>query len=387
MMSLTDKAQRAFSIDDLRAMSKRRLPRAIFEFFDGGAEEEITLRDNIAAFRRIRLAPKALNDVSVVDTSLDLVGAAASFPMAIAPTGALNFGRHASDIAIAKAAVAMGIPYTLSTSATTTIEAIASAAPGRLWFQAYILADKQKLAALIERARVAQYEGLMITVDLPVGGKRERDFRNHLSFPFKYTPKNVLDFASKPLWSLAMLTQGVPQMENIKELKRDNPGGKKLVSTVGKNYDPAFDWDALQKLRDTWPHKLIVKGIMRAQDADRLARMGVDAVVVSNHGGRQLDGAPATIDALPNVVRGAAGRVPVLVDGGVRRGVDIVKAIAMGAQGVLVGRATLYGAHAAGEPGAQRALAILKDEMIRSMQLCGVRSLSEIDSSLLFSSF
>jgi (S)-mandelate dehydrogenase len=184
-----------------------------------------------------------------------------------------------------------------------------------------------------------------------------------------------------------MLTQGVPQMENIKELKRDNPGGKKLVSTVGKNYDPAFDWDALQKLRDTWPRKLIVKGIMRAQDADRLARMGVDAVVVSNHGGRQLDGAPATIDALPNVVRGAAGRVPVLVDGGVRRGVDIVKAIAMGAQGVLVGRATLYGAHAAGEPGAQRALAILKDEMIRSMQLCGVRSLSEIDSSLLFSSF
>ena len=155
-MSLTDKAQRAFSIDDLRALSKRRLPRAIFEFFDGGAEEEITLRDNIAAFRRIRLAPKALNDVSAVDTSLDLVGARASFPLAIAPTGALNFGRHASDIAIAKAAAAMGIPYTLSTSATTTIEAIASAAPGRLWFQAYILADKQKLAALIERARVAQ---------------------------------------------------------------------------------------------------------------------------------------------------------------------------------------------------------------------------------------
>lgn len=384
-MSLVSKAARAFSIDDLRTIARKRLPRAIFEFYDGGAEQEITLRDNVEAFKRIRILPKALNDVSTVDTSCELVGGPASMPLAIAPTGAVNFGRHGADIAIARAAAALGVPYALSTSATTTIEQIALAAPGRLWFQAYILANKEKLASLIARAHAADYEGLMITVDLPVGGKRERDFRNHLSFPFKYTPRNVLDFASRPFWSLNMLRKGVPEMENIKELKRDNQGGKKLVSSVGKNYDPAFDWTQLQIMRDNWPRKFIVKGVMRPADADRLAAMGIDAIVVSNHGGRQLDGAPATLEALPGVVRAVAGRVPVLVDGGVRRGIDILKARAMGAQGVLTGRATLFGAVAAGQPGAARALDILKDELARSMQLSGVRNVSEIDQDLLFS--
>ncbi len=384
-MSLVSKAARAFSIDDLRTIARKRLPRAIFEFYDGGAEQEITLRDNVEAFKRIRILPKALNDVSTVDTSCELVGGPASMPLAIAPTGAVNFGRHGADIAIARAAAALGVPYALSTSATTTIEQIALAAPGRLWFQAYILANKEKLASLIARAHAADYEGLMITVDLPVGGKRERDFRNHLSFPFKYTPRNVLDFASRPFWSLNMLRKGVPEMENIKELKRDNQGGKKLVSSVGKNYDPAFDWAQLQIMRDNWPRKFIVKGVMRPADADRLAAMGIDAIVVSNHGGRQLDGAPATLEALPGVVRAVAGRVPVLVDGGVRRGIDILKARAMGAQGVLTGRATLFGAVAAGQPGAARALDILKDELARSMQLSGVRNVSEIDQDLLFS--
>ncbi len=384
-MSLVSKAARAFSIDDLRTIARKRLPRAIFEFYDGGAEQEITLRDNVEAFKRIRILPKALNDVSTVDTSCELVGGPASMPLAIAPTGAVNFGRHGADIAIARAAAALGVPYALSTSATTTIEQIALAAPGRLWFQAYILANKEKLASLIARAHAADYEGLMITVDLPVGGKRERDFRNHLSFPFKYTPRNVLDFASRPFWSLNMLLKGVPEMENIKELKRDNQGGKKLVSSVGKNYDPAFDWAQLQIMRDNWPRKFIVKGVMRPADADRLAAMGIDAIVVSNHGGRQLDGAPATLEALPGVVRAVAGRVPVLVDGGVRRGIDILKARAMGAQGVLTGRATLFGAVAAGQPGAARALDILKDELARSMQLSGVRNVSEIDQDLLFS--
>ena len=383
-MSLADQAARAFSIADLRTMSRRRLPRAIFEFYDGGAEDEIALRDNIEAFKRVRVLPRALNDVSNVDLSCDFVGGKAAMPLAIAPTGAAGFGRHGADVAIAQAAAALGIPYTLSTSATTSIEEIASSAPGRLWFQAYILANKEKLASLIARAYAADYEGLMITVDLPVGGKRERDFRNQLVFPFKYTPKNVLDFATRPLWSLGMLLKGVPQMENIKELKRDNQGGKKLASSVGKNYDPAFDWTQLQIMRDNWKRKMIIKGVMQPADAERLVAMGVDAIVVSNHGGRQLDSSPATLDALPAIVRAVAGRVPVLVDGGVRRGSDILKARALGAQGVLTGRATLFGAIAAGRPGAARALDILRDELSRTMQLSGVSKIADIDRDLLF---
>ena len=384
-MTLADIATRAFSIEDLRRLTKNRLPRALFEFFDGGAEDEVTLRDNIEAFRRVRLAPKTLVDVSSVDVATELVGGPSAMPMAIAPTGAAGFGRHGADIAIARAAVALGIPYTLSTSATTSIEDVARAAPGRLWFQAYILADKEKLASLIDRARAADYEGLMITVDLPVGGKRERDFRNHLSFPIHYTPRNVLDFARSPGWALSMLLKGTPQMVNIRELNRGTLDGKKMLSTAGRNYDPSFNWTDLQRLRDNWPRKLIVKGITRADDAARLVNMGVDALVVSNHGGRQLDGGPATIDALPAVARSVSGRIPVLVDGGVRRGVDIVKACALGAQGVLTGRATLFGALAAGEPGAARALEILKDELTRRMQLCGARTIREIDQGLLFS--
>ena len=385
-MSLAEKATRAFSIADLRDMSRRRLPRAIFEFYDGGAEDEIALRDNLDAFKRVRVLPKALNDVSRIDLSCDFVGAKSAMPLAVAPTGAANFGRHGADIAIAQAAAAAGIPYTLSTSATTTIEALANAAPGRLWFQAYILANKEKLAALIARAYAADYEGLMITVDLPVGGKRERDFRNQLVFPFKYTPKNVLDFATRPFWSLGMLIKGVPEMENIKEIKRNNPGGKKLASSVGKNYDPSFDWTQLQIMRDNWKRKMIIKGVMQPADAVRLADMGVDAIVVSNHGGRQLDSSPATLDALPAIVRAVNGRVPVLVDGGVRRGSDILKARAMGAQGVLIGRPTLYGAIAAGYPGAARAIEILRDELSRTMQLSGVSQIEEIDRDLIFSS-
>ena len=383
-MSLASAAARAYSIEDLRRISKRRLPRALFEFFDGGAEDELTLRDNVEAFRRIRLAPHVLVDVSRVDPGATLVGGPARLPLAIAPTGAIGFGRPGADIAIARAAAAAGVPYTLSTSATASIEQIARAAPGRLWFQAYILSNKEKLASLIARAQAADYEGLMITVDLPVGGKRERDFRNHLSFPMQFTPRNVLDFASKPGWVFSLLRHGMPVMENVRELDRGKADGNKLVSTAGRNYDPAFDWDALHGLRDRWPRKLIVKGITRPDDALRLAAMGVDAIVVSNHGGRQLDGAPATADALPAVVKAIGTRLPVLVDGGVRRGVDIVKARALGAQGVLVGRATLFGALAGAEAGAARALEILRDEFVRSMQLCGVQNVDAITGDLLF---
>lgn len=375
---------RACSIEDLRRASRRHLPRAIFDFFDGGAEDELTLADNCAAFRRVRLAPRALVDVSAVDTSARVLGAPSSLPLAVAPTGAVGFGRRGGDIAIARAAARAGVPYTLSTSATASIEQIADAAPGRLWFQAYILRHRPLLESLIARARAADYEGLMITVDLPVGGKRERDSRNGLSFPFHYTARNLRDFASRPVWALDMLCRGLPVMESLKGLEAPGADATRLASSVGRSYDPSFDWARLEALRDQWPRKLIVKGVLRPDDADRLARLGCDAVVVSNHGGRQLDGAAATLDALPGVTQAAAGRMEVLVDGGVRRGGDILKALALGANAVLVGRATLWGAIAAGEAGAARALDILREEFQRGMQLCGARRVPEIGPDLLF---
>ena len=381
-------AASAYAIEDLRRAAQRHLPRAIFDFFDGGAEDELTLRDNRAAFARLRFAPRVLRDVSVINTGIDLLGQPAVLPMAIAPTGAVGYGRPGGDIAIARAAAAAGIPYTLSSSATVSIEQIADAAPGRLWFQSYIFKNKAFQTTLIERAKTADYEALMITVDLPVGGKRERDQRNDFSVPFKLTPKNTLDFALHPAWVLNVLRRGLPVMENLRGLEVANkqPSASAIATSVGKNYDTAFDWDALQKLRDQWPRKLIVKGVLHPADAQRLADMGCDAVVVSNHGGRQLDGAVATLNALPAIVQAIDGRIPVLLDGGIRRGSDIVKALACGASGVLLGRATLFGAVAGGQAGAERAIAILKDELTRTMQLCGARTIQEIEAGLLFES-
>jgi (S)-mandelate dehydrogenase len=368
-----------YSIEDLRLAAERRLPRAIFDFFDGGAEDEVTLRANRTAFEGARLVPRVLRDVADVDTTSILFDLPWAMPLAIAPTGGLGYGKPGADIALAKAAVAAGIPYTLSSSATTSIEAIAKNAPGRLWFQAYILRNKPFLTGLIERAKAADYEALMITVDLPVGGKRERDHRNDFSIPFKFTPKNVLDFARHPRWVMELLRSGIPVMENLIGLDSSvSTNASAIASSVGRNYDATFNWDALQKIRDSWPRKLIVKGILNAEDARRVASMGCDALSVSNHGGRQLDGCVAAYDALGRVVQAVNGTIPVLVDGGIRRGSDVVKAIASGASGVLLGRATLYGAVAYGEPGAHRALAILKDELERTMRLCGVRQLRDI---------
>ncbi len=379
---MTQNIAKAYSIEDLRRAAKQRLPRAVFDFFDGGAEDEISLRDNQAAYKRLRLMPRVLTDVSTIDTSTLILGQRAALPMAISPTGAVGFGWRGGDIAIARAAAAAGIPYTLSSTATASIESIADQAPGRLWFQAYILRNKPFLAALIERARVADYEALVITVDLPVGGKRERDFRNDFSVPFRFTTKNVWDFMQHPRWLSSVVRHGMPVMENLVGLEKQATNATAIASSVGRSYDPAFNWESLQKIRDSWPRKLIVKGILRPDDALRVANMGCDAVVVSNHGGRQLDSALATFDALPAVVRAVDGKIPVLLDGGIRRGSDILKALALGAQAVMLGRATLYGASAAGEPGASRAIAILKDELTRTMQLCGARNVTEADASL-----
>ena len=381
-MNLND----AYAISDLRRLAQRRLPRAIFDFFDGGAEDELTLSGNRAAFARHRFRPRALVDVTQVDTATSLLGSTADLPIAISPTGAAGYGWAGGDVAIARAAAAANLPYTLSTTATASIERIAREAPGRHWFQAYVLRDRAFFDRLVQRAYAADYEALMITVDLPVGGKRERDFANDFKIPFRFTPKNVLDFARHPRWVAHLARHGMPVMENLVGLEPETTDASGLASSVGRNYDAGFDWPRLQALRDTWQRKLIIKGIMHPEDAARVAQMGCDAIVVSNHGGRQLDSAIATLDALPEVVRAVDGKIPVLLDGGVRRGSDIIKARALGAQAVMLGRATLYGVAAGGEAGAARALAILGDELKRTMQLCGVAQVDQIQPALLHGS-
>lgn len=380
---MTARLDDCYSIERLRLAARVRLPRPVFDFFDGGAEDEITLRENAGAFQRLRLAPRVLRDVSRVDATAMLVGAPAALPCAIAPTGAVGFGWRGGDVALARAAAQAGIPYTLSTSATASIEEIADRAPGRLWFQAYILQDKARLADLIRRAGAAGYEALMITVDLPVGGKRERDLAHGLAFPMKINLRNFFQFARKPAWSLDMLLRRPPAMPSLTGLARVATDRKAMKSVAGRNYDPAFKLDDLARLREDWQGKLIVKGVVNALDVDAIVAIGADALVVSNHGGRQLDTGIATLAALPEVIAAARGRVPVLLDGGVRRGSDIFKALALGAAGVLTGRATLYGVLAGGHPGACKALEILRDELARTMQLCGADTLAAIDETML----
>jgi len=373
------------SIEDLRLAARRKLPRALFDFFDGGAEDEVTLRANRSAFQVWRFRPQVLRDVSAVNTQTQLFGRSMAMPMATAPTGALGYGQPGADLAIAQAAAAAGIPYILSSTATASLERIASAVQGRLWFQPYTLKDRDFFTGLIRRALAADFEALVITVDLPVGGKRERDRRNHFSVPFRFTAHNLMDFASKPVWCWQMWRQPFPVMENLLGLDQNEStsSASAMASSVGRNHDTAFDWDMLKKVRDIWPRPLLLKGVLHPEDAKRACKIGCDALVVSNHGGRQLDGAVASMDALPEVLQAVDGRIPVWMDGGIRRGQDVVKALALGAQGVLIGRAMVYGAMAGGQAGAHRALALLHDELIRTMQLCGLSSLSDIGPELL----
>ncbi len=379
--------RQAYTIEDLRLAAKNRLPRGVFDFYDGAAEDEDTLKNNLSAFKTQRWRPHVLRDVSQVDPSGSVFGAGIGLPLAIGPTGGAGFGHPLADLALAKAAAQFNIPYCLSTSATTSIEAIAEHAPGRLWFQAYVLSDQVHFWKLQQRALSAGYEALMITVDLAVGGKRVKDHHNHFSLPFRLSGRNLMDMLSRPRWLLRMMKHGFPVMENMVGASAPKASPMKslsgLGSSVGKNYDPSFDFERLKEVRQRWPKKLIVKGVQRGDDAAQLVDLGVDLIVVSNHGGRQLDGAQASLEVLPEVLASVAGRVPVWVDGGIRHGGDIAKALSLGASGVLSGRATLYGAVAAGHEGAHQALSILSDEFLRTMQLCGVCRVKDFQSDLL----
>ncbi len=359
----------------------------MFDFIDGAAEDELTLRANREAFERLRLRPHVLVDVSAVDMTAEVLGATAPLPLAVSPTGMSGVAWPKAELEIARAAAKRGIPYTLATPACTSIEELAREVGdrlgGRLWFQLYVLRHPEIVEKLVARALAAGYEALVVTVDLAAGGKRERDARNGLAIPLRPNRTNLADLIAHPRWLAQMLLRGFPNFENLADLveAKGRPGG--IVAFVASETDSGFDAEKLARLRERWPKKLIVKGVQRGDDAGRAIAAGADAIIVSNHGGRQLDGARASLDALPEVVRAAGGRVPVLVDSGVRRGSDIVKARLLGAQAAMIGRATLYGAAACGEAGADRALAILTDELQRTMQLCGSRSMSELTEDLI----
>ncbi|HZQ73294.1 MAG TPA: alpha-hydroxy acid oxidase [Burkholderiales bacterium] len=373
---------RAINIEDLRLMARRRLPRCIFDFFDGGAEDETTLRGNRAAFERVRLLPKVLVDVAQVDTKTQLFGAELALPLAIGPTGGIGAGRVGADLMLARAAKAHGIPFTLATPSTVSIERVAEEAGGRLWFQLYVVRDREFREKLVRRAKDAGYEALLVTVDLAVSGKRERDPRNGFVTPYRPNWRNSRDVLFRVAWLLDIARNGLPTMANFEGYKFSSTAVTDIATAVGREMDASFSWEDLGRLRELWPGKLLLKGVERPDDALRAAQLGCDGVVVSNHGGRQLDGAAATLDALPAVASAVGGKLSVLLDGGVRRGVDILKARALGAQAVLTGRATLFGVMAGGEAGARRALDILADELQRAMRLCGARSIAEITSDL-----
>jgi (S)-mandelate dehydrogenase len=374
---------RAINIEDLRSLAQRRLPRAIFDFFDGGAEDEVTLRGNRAAFERWRLLPKVLVDVSQVDLTAPILGKTSALPLAIAPTGGISAGRYGAELMLARAAKAWGVPFTMATPSAFTLERLAEEVGGRLWFQLYAVRDREFRKKLVERAKNAGYEAILVTVDLPVSGKRERDPRNGFHTPYSPNWRNSRDVIFKPAWALDMMRNGLPGMANLEGYRFSAPSGTDIVTAVGREMDSGMTWDYIRELRGQWPGKLLLKGVERPDDAERAVTVGCDGIVVSNHGGRQLDGAAATLDALPAIVSAVGGKIAVILDGGVRRGVDILKARALGAQAVLTGRATLFGAMAGGEPGARRALEILSTELQRAMQLAGVRSIDGIGPDLL----
>ena len=368
-------ADLAVGVEHWRRRARARLPRAVFDFVDGGAEAEMALAANRGALDVLSVTPRMLRDVSMRDTATDLLGQRAALPLAIAPTGCNGLLHPAGDLALARAAARAGIPFALSTAANASIAEVAHAAGTPPWFQLYItertLADR-----LVDMADAAGCAALLLTVDVPVGGKRLRDQRNGFGLPLRWSLRLAADVASRPRWLWGM-RGGVPPFENLR-LALGDADPLRQAGLLARNMDASFAWRDLERLRARWPRKLVVKGILHPDDARRAVDCGADGVVVSNHGGRQLDAAPATAQALPEIAAAVDGRAQVLVDSGVRRGEDVLKLLALGADGVLLGRATLYGLAAAGEAGVSGVLELLRDELERCMALAGAANIDQL---------
>jgi L-lactate dehydrogenase (cytochrome) len=365
--------EKALTISDLRRIARRRTPRSVFDYTDGAAEAEISLRRARELFLRLELRPSILRNVADVDTSTQILGKPSAMPFAFAPTGFTRMMHHEGEPAVVRVAERFSVPYALSTMGTTSIEDVADAAPGaRTWFQLYVWKDRAAGEDLVKRAAAAGYEALMLTVDVPVAGARLRDVRNGFTLPPSLTAKTVLDAAMHPAWWVNLLTTRPLKFASLSEWQGT------VADLLNTLFDPTMTVEDLAWIRSIWDGPLIVKGIQTTADAERLVDAGADAIVLSNHGGRQLDRAPTPLRLLPEVVSAVGERAEIYLDTGIMSGADIVAAMALGADACLVGRAYLYGLMAGGERGVARAAEILSSEVRRTMQLLGVQSVSEL---------
>jgi L-lactate dehydrogenase (cytochrome) len=363
------------SIEDLRKLAKKRVPRAFYDYAAGGAYEEVTLLRNTTDLDAMTFRQRVMVDVSDVSLATTLLGSPVSMPLAIGPTGLAGLFHADGEILAARAAVACGIPYCMSTMSICSMEDVQAATHRPFWFQQYLMKDRGFNQELIDRAAAAQCSALMLTLDLQVLGERRRDIRNGLTIPPKLTLRNALDVATKPAWAFKVLFGRRRTFGNLVGRVGGSSGIRTLAEWTATQFDPSANWRDVEWVRSRWPGKLILKGVLDADDARSSVAAGADAVVVSNHGGRQLDGAPSSISVLREIVEAIDGRCEVLFDGGIRSGQDIAKAVALGARGTLIGRAFLYALAAAGEAGVTKAIAIMRNELRVTLALTGTTSI------------
>jgi L-lactate dehydrogenase (cytochrome) len=375
--------QRAASIDDLRRLARRRLPGGVFDYIDGGAEDERSLRRNVDGFERLEFRPRVLRDVSDVDTSTTLLGRALPLPLVLAPTGFTRIAGPEGELAVARAAARAGLPYTLSTLATRSIEEVGQCSSGPKWFQVYVWRDRGLVREMLDRAAAAGYEAIVITVDVAVLGRRERDVRHGFLLPPEIGPGTLVDGALHPGWTWRFLRSEPITFANVSQSAgAANTGPVRLADYINAQFDPSLQWRDLDWFRSIWKGPIVIKGIQTVEDAIRAAGAGVDAVALSNHGGRQLDGAPVPIELVRPVADAVGDQIELICDGGIRRGSDIVKAVALGATACMIGRSYLYGYGAAGERGVDHALSLLTADVRRTMALTGCRTLSDLGADL-----
>jgi L-lactate dehydrogenase (cytochrome) len=370
-------------IEDLRRLARRKVPRAFFDYAEAGSYSQETLRANREDLERIKLRQRVLVDVSQRDLTTTIIGEKVSLPLALAPIGLCGMQHGDGEILACCAAQSAGIPFTLSTMSICAIEDVAQAVGQPFWFQLYVMKDRGFIRALIERAAAARCSALVLTLDLQVLGQRHCDIRNGMTVPPQIKLGNIIDIATKPAWAVSILRGKRKTFGNLAGHVRGMENVNSLAQWIAGQFDPALSWKDVEWVRSLWPGKLILKGILDVEDARIAARTGASALVVSNHGGRQLDGAPSSISALPKVVEAVGDEVEVLFDGGIRSGQDVVRALAHGARACMIGRSYVYGLGAGGEAGVARAIAILASELDVTMALCGVRSVREINRSVI----